>query len=120
MLSERVPDLKQPVGELKAGLSELLLGGQPLAVEPEVALQVTPTRLPLLWVKEVVCPPAIARHDPGELGAEPLDQPVAVTVRNDPEDHARSRRAVHIVRFSPARYQPVSSTLTPQRPASGS
>ena len=40
VLGERVPGLKQPAGEREAGFSELLLGGQPFAVESEVALQV--------------------------------------------------------------------------------
>ena len=38
MFGECVPGLKQPVSEREASFSELLLGGQPFAVEPEVAL----------------------------------------------------------------------------------
>jgi hypothetical protein len=33
-----VPGGEDPVGELEAGLTELLLGGEAFAVEPEIAL----------------------------------------------------------------------------------
>lgn len=99
MLDERVPDLKQSAGEREAGFSELLLGGQPFAVEPEVPLQVTPTGLSLLGVQEVVRPPPVRGHDPVKIVAEQRLEPVAVAILNDPEDrrlrsHSSPHRAV--------------------------
>ena len=38
VFSERVPDGEDPVGEHQRSLPELLLGGQALAMEPEISL----------------------------------------------------------------------------------
>ena len=88
-----VPVGEDPVAQRKAGLSELFLGGQALAVESEVADQMTPAGLALLGVQQPVRPPAIGCHDPLEVGAEQLGQAVAVTVLGNPEDRALSARS---------------------------
>lgn len=80
MLDVGMPGLKQPAGELKAGLPEALLGSQALAVEPEVALEMTPAGLSLLGIEEVIRPPAIGGHDPLKLATEQFLQPVAVAI----------------------------------------
>jgi hypothetical protein len=61
-----IPGGKEAPGEGKAGLPELFLRAQPLAMSGEVSGQVRPADLALLRVKVIVGPPPVAGGDAGK------------------------------------------------------
>jgi hypothetical protein len=66
----RVPGGEDVRGDREAGLAELLLGAEPLAVGGEVSEQVRPAGLASLRVEVVVGPPAVGADDACDVLAE--------------------------------------------------
>ena len=86
VLSVEVPGGEEASGDLHAGLPELLLGTEALAVGGKVARQVSPAELPSLRLEVVVGPPAIRAGDAGKLLAQQCLDLALVTIGCDAKD----------------------------------
>ena len=111
-----VPGVEEAAGEFEALLTEELLDGESFGVEAEVSLEVAPTGLAAFGVDLVVGPPAVGAADASEPLAEEFLEPVAVTIRRDPEDRRPGRGRSPERAVVPGLTQPVSSTLTAGEP----
>ncbi len=86
VLAVFVPSLEQACGDGEAGLAELLLGGEPLAVGGEVADEVGPAELAALGVEVVGGPSAVGAGDALEVVSGERLGLALVPVGGDPED----------------------------------
>src|SRR3954451_19745450 len=82
----RRPGCPHPAGEFQALFAEGLLLGQPVGVAAEVALQMRPAHLALVWIEMAVAVPAVRDHDPG-ISADERVELLAVAVLGDLQEH---------------------------------